>query len=193
MKIIMIILMAIGIIACVTIFTTGCAKKQVKTEEQVKSAEVSTIIKPAEEKKAVDEEALKRTESERLAKLREQERELKLRGEIQEFELKPIYFDFDKSVLRPEAQAILRKKAEWLMANTKFSIVIEGNCDERGTNEYNLALGERRAITAKNFLVSMGVSMDRVSTISYGEEKPADPGHNDKAWAKNRRDEFKVK
>ncbi|HUU80703.1 MAG TPA: peptidoglycan-associated lipoprotein Pal, partial [Acidobacteriota bacterium] len=113
--------------------------------------------------------------------------------EIQEFELKPIYFDFDKSVLRPEAQAILRKKAEWLMANTKFSIVIEGNCDERGTNEYNLALGERRAITAKNFLVSMGVSMDRVSTISYGEEKPADPGHNDKAWAKNRRDEFKVK
>jgi len=188
----MTILMAIGIIACVTIFTTGCAKKQVKTEEQVKSAEVSTT-KPAEEKKAVDEEALKRTESERLAKLREQERELKLRGEIQEFELKPIYFDFDKSVLRPEAQAILRKKAEWLMANTKFSIVIEGNCDERGTNEYNLALGERRAITAKNFLVSMGVSMDRVSTISYGEEKPADPGHNDKAWAKNRRDEFTVK
>jgi len=192
MKIIMTILMAIGIIACVTIFTTGCAKKQVKTEEQVKSAEVSTT-KPAEEKKAVDEEALRRTEAERLAKLREQESELKLRAEIQEFELKPIYFDFDKSVLRPEAQAILRKKAEWLMANTKFSIMIEGHCDERGTNEYNLALGERRAIAAKNFLVSMGVSMDRVSTISYGEEKPADPGHNDKAWAKNRRDEFKVK
>ncbi|MFH1293098.1 MAG: peptidoglycan-associated lipoprotein Pal [Pseudomonadota bacterium] len=193
MKRIMTILMAVGIVGCLTIFTTACAKKHIKTEEQVKSPEVITTARPVEEKKAVDEEALKRTESERLAKLREQEREQKLRAEIQEFELKPIYFDFDKSVLRPEAQAILRKKAEWLMANTKFSIVIEGNCDERGTNEYNLALGERRAITAKNFLVSMGVSMDRVSTISYGEEKPADPGHNDKAWAKNRRDEFKVK
>ena len=107
--------------------------------------------------------------------------------------MKPIYFDFDKSVLRPEAKAILRKKAEWLIANNKFSIVIEGHCDERGTNEYNLALGERRAVEAKNFIVSMGVSIDRVSTISYGEEKPADSGHNEKAWAKNRRDDFRVK
>ncbi|MFH0844393.1 MAG: peptidoglycan-associated lipoprotein Pal, partial [Pseudomonadota bacterium] len=118
---------------------------------------------------------------------------MKFRGEIQEFESERIYFEFDKSDLKPEAQANLKKKAEWLRANTKFSILIEGNCDERGTNEYNLALGERRASAAKNFLISMGVSKDRISTISYGEEKPADPGQNEKAWAKNRRDEFKVK
>jgi len=191
MKRMMTILMAIGIICCLTIFTTACAKKQVKTEEQVKPGEVST--KPAEETKAVDEEALKRAEAERLAKLREQEREMKLRGEIQAFESERIYFDFDKAELKPEAQANLKKKAEWLRANTKFSIQIEGNCDERGTNEYNLALGERRASVAKNFLISMGISADRISTISYGEERPADPGQNEKAWAKNRRDEFKVK
>ena len=192
MKRIMTILMTIGIIGCLTIFTAACAKKQVKTEEQVKSAEVSPA-RPAEEKKAVDEEALKRAEAERLAKLREQERDMKLRREIQEFESERIYFDFDKSNLKPEAQTNLKRKAEWLSANIQFSIVIEGNCDERGTSEYNLALGERRANAAKTFLTSMGVSEIRISAISYGEERPADPGHNEEAWAKNRRDEFKVK
>ncbi|MFH0843884.1 MAG: hypothetical protein V1930_00270, partial [Pseudomonadota bacterium] len=121
MKRMMTILMAIGIVGCLTIFTTSCAKKQVKTEEQVKPGEASTTT-PAEEKKAVDEEALKRAEAERLAKLREQEREMKFRGEIQEFESERIYFEFDKSDLKPEAQANLKKKAEWLRANTKFSI-----------------------------------------------------------------------
>jgi len=118
---------------------------------------------------------------------------MKLRREIQEFESERIYFDFDRSNLKPEAQTNLKRKAEWLRANIQFSIVIEGNCDERGTSEYNLALGERRANAAKTFLTSMGVSEIRISAISYGEERPADPGHNEEAWAKNRRDEFKVK
>lgn len=189
MKRMMTILMAIGIIGCLTVFTTACAKKAIKTEEPAKAAAVS----PAQPEKAVDQEALKRAEAERLAKLREQEREMKLKREIQEFESERIYFDFDKSDLKAEAQANLKNKAEWLRTNAKFSILIEGHCDERGTNEYNLALGERRASSAKNFLISMGVSKDRISTISYGEERPADPSHNEKAWAKNRRDEFKVK
>ena len=83
--------------------------------------------------------------------------------------------------------AILKENAELLKKYPKVKIQIEGHCDERGTNEYNLALGERRANSTKNYLVSLGISPDRISTISYGEEKPLDPGHNEEAWAKNRR------
>jgi peptidoglycan-associated lipoprotein len=106
--------------------------------------------------------------------------------------LGPIYFDFDKSDLRPDALEQLRKNAEWLKANTQYRVRIEGNCDERGTVEYNLALGERRAVAARNYLTKAGISASRLETISYGEEHPVDPGHNEAAWAKNRRDDFVI-
>jgi peptidoglycan-associated lipoprotein len=103
-----------------------------------------------------------------------------------------IYFAFDKSSLTPVAQDNLLRKAEWLRQNPDTTITIEGNCDERGTNEYNLALGDRRAESAKAFLVDLGINPARISTISYGEERPVDPQHNEEAWAKNRRDHFVV-
>jgi len=106
--------------------------------------------------------------------------------------LEPIYFDFDKSNITPDARAILDKNAEWISKNPTAKIRIEGNCDERGTNEYNMALGERRANTAKQYLLNLGVSADRLTMVSYGEEKPMDPGHDEAAWTKNRRDDFKV-
>jgi peptidoglycan-associated lipoprotein len=103
-----------------------------------------------------------------------------------------IYFEFDKSTLTPAAQDNLLQKAEWLRENSDATITIEGNCDERGTNEYNLALGDRRAESAKAFLVDLGIDPARITTISYGEERPVDPRHNEEAWAKNRRDHFVV-
>ena len=106
--------------------------------------------------------------------------------------LEPIFFDFDKSNITPDAKAILDKNAEWISKNPTAKIRIEGNCDERGTNEYNMALGERRANSAKQYLVTLGIAADRPSTVSYGEEKPLDPGHDEAAWTKNRRDDFKV-
>lgn len=106
--------------------------------------------------------------------------------------LEPIFFDFDKSNIRPDAKATLDKNAEWTSKNPTAKIRIEGNCDERGTNEYNMALGERRANSAKQFLVNMGIAADRLSTVSYGEEKPMEAGHDEADWAKNRRDDFKV-
>ena len=112
--------------------------------------------------------------------------------EVRLFESEPIYFDFDESDLKPAARAILTKKAAWLRVNLQYSVRIEGYCDERGTSEYNLALGERRADVAKRFLIALGISEKRLSTISFGEEKPADPRHTEEAWAKNRRDEFKL-
>ena len=106
--------------------------------------------------------------------------------------LEPIYFDFDKSNLKPDATAILAKNAEWISKNPTAKIRIEGNCDERGTSEYNVALGEHRASTAKQYLIKLGVATDRLSTVSYGKEKPICTEHNESCWCKNRRDDFKI-
>jgi peptidoglycan-associated lipoprotein len=103
-----------------------------------------------------------------------------------------IQFDFDSSALTAEAQEILQKKAQWLQDNPEKTSTVEGHCDERGTNEYNLALGDRRAASAKAFLVDLGVSASRLTTISYGEERPVDPGQNEEAWSKNRRCHFTI-
>ncbi|MBU2489281.1 MAG: peptidoglycan-associated lipoprotein Pal [Proteobacteria bacterium] len=103
-----------------------------------------------------------------------------------------IYYAFDSADLSSEAQRILREKADFLKKYPDTRIVIEGHCDERGSNEYNLALGERRAESAKKFLVDLGVASSRMSTISYGEEKPAAMGHGEDAWSLNRRSEFAV-
>jgi peptidoglycan-associated lipoprotein len=108
------------------------------------------------------------------------------------FQSEDIYFDFDSSALSPMSQEVLQRKADWMNENMDATVIVEGHCDERGTAAYNLALGERRADAAKEFLVNLGVSADRVTTISYGEEKPVDPGQNEEAWAKNRRAHFVV-
>lgn len=107
--------------------------------------------------------------------------------------LKTIHFDFDKYNIRADAASTLKDNASWLKSNPNKSIVVEGNTDERGSNEYNMALGERRAKAAKDYLVNLGVTVGNISTVSYGEERPVDPAHNEAAWAANRRDDFVVK
>ncbi len=98
-----------------------------------------------------------------------------------------IFFDFDKSDLRPDAIDTLNRQADWLNTNGAITVTIEGHCDERGTREYNLALGERRAASARQYLESMGVRGGRMETVSYGKERPAVLGSNEAAWAQNRR------
>jgi len=105
--------------------------------------------------------------------------------------LKDVFFDFDSSALTPTAQNTLRDDAKWLLDNPGVNVTVEGHCDERGTNEYNMALGERRARATMMFTKSLGVPASRMSTISYGEEMPLDNGHNEAAWAKNRRSHFR--
>ena len=97
------------------------------------------------------------------------------------------YFGYDKAVLKPGDLAALELHAQVLRRNPDRSVVLEGHCDERGTREYNLALGERRANTISSFLLSAGVSQRQIETVSYGEEQPSDPGHNEAAWQRNRR------
>ncbi|NPV05370.1 MAG: peptidoglycan-associated lipoprotein Pal [Syntrophaceae bacterium] len=107
--------------------------------------------------------------------------------------LESIYFDFDKYVIKPEFRDALKRNAEWLRENPNAKVVIEGNCDERGTNEYNMALGQRRADAAAKYLIDLGIAKDRVSTVSFGEEKPICTESNEACWSKNRRDDFRVK
>jgi len=104
--------------------------------------------------------------------------------------LKIVYFDFDSSSLRPDAMATLKDNAEKIKAVPNVIVQIAGHCDERGTQEYNLALGERRALAVRAYLIQMGVSGDRLVTISYGKEAPAVQGHDEASWSKNRRAEF---
>lgn len=116
----------------------------------------------------------------------------KERAAAQQIEADRIYFGYDSNQLTPEAQAILKQKAQLLQANPGLILLIEGHSDQRGTNEYNLALGERRATAVNDYLVLMGVASSRLSIISYGEEHPAVDGSSESAWAKNRRAQFKV-
>ena len=199
----------IVLILCFGLILTGCPKKTVvKEEPSVKRAEelagerekaAKLEAERAEKEKEAREKELARIREEEAKKAREKEFEKSLvakkepgiEGEVLESKLlKDIHFDFDKYDIRPADAEILKGNAAILMKHPTLKIQIEGHCDERGTSEYNLALGERRANSAKKYLVSLGMRADQISTISYGEEKPLDPGHNEAAWAKNRRDHF---
>ncbi len=98
-----------------------------------------------------------------------------------------VFFDYDKSVVKPEGRTLLNRQAAWLKQYGSVAITIEGHCDERGTREYNLALGERRANAVKDYLVAQGISASRIKTISYGKERPVALGSNEAAWSQNRR------
>lgn len=198
----MAVLLALAFVVSSLLLMSACAKKEMQVTEGVQptAQETKAVEKPATETtteqakqvKSGETEAYKKAEAERLAKLKALEKAQKEAEAKKAFENEKIYFDFDKSDLKPEAQAVLKKKADWLRQHPAYSVRIEGNCDERGTSEYNLALGERRANSAKKFLVALGIAEQRIATISYGEERPVDPRHNEEAWAKNRRDEFKL-
>ncbi len=107
-------------------------------------------------------------------------------------DFKDIHFDYDRYDIKDSDKATLARLANWMINNPYARMTVEGHCDERGTDEYNLALGERRARAAKNYLLASGVDKDRISTVTYGEERPLDTGHNEEAWAKNRRGHFVV-
>lgn len=177
----------IGMLAGLTV---SCAKKVVQEEEtvapkeEIKPAEKPTppvakvtppprpTIKPTEE--ALADAERKRKEDEAI------------------FSNKDIHFDFDRYDLKPEAREILADKAYFLRKYPDVKILIEGHCDERGTNEYNLALGERRANSARQYLILLGIAENRINSISYGEERPLDPASSEEAWARNRRAHFEV-
>jgi peptidoglycan-associated lipoprotein len=170
------------------LFTVSCAKKTVKADTALtQQAEDDAAAAAAEKAKQEEEARLRALEEQRLKEEEAAARKLAARNM---FLNEDIYFEFDSAALLAEAQAILEKKAEWLRNNSDVTATIEGHCDDRGTNEYNLALGDRRAASAKTFLMDLGIAGARLNCISFGEERPVDPGHNEEAWAKNRRGHF---
>jgi peptidoglycan-associated lipoprotein len=191
----------IGLIVCLSIMVmTGCAKKSAVKDQAVSAEEKAAADRAAEQARAKAEaEAKARADQEaRLAaeQKAKEEAEAKVAPQAaavkEELTFKDVLFDYDKFSLKPESRDILKQLAEWLTNNKNKIVLIEGNCDERGTTEYNLALGERRAKEAMKYLVELGVDGKRIKTISYGKERPFDPGHTEEAWAKNRRDHFVV-
>lgn len=175
--------------------TMSCAKKSVMTDPSDTAGVTDT--QTAEQQAAAEAAALEKQKAEEAAqRLHEQSIQEAAAAERQAlrqaFENEDVLFDYDSAVLTWEAQQTLKDKARWMMENSGVNVVIQGHCDERGTTEYNLALGERRANAVKLFLMDLGISGARMTTISYGEEKPLDPGHDETAWRRNRRAHFVV-
>jgi peptidoglycan-associated lipoprotein len=169
----------------------GCAKQElVKKDDQIAPAATattpakaaSTTTQSAQQSPTGQQAAAKQvvTDSAKQAKSSDQ-----LTAALDK-----VFFAFDSNALSDEARATLAKNAAFLKQNKSATVRIEGNCDERGSDEYNLALGEKRAQAARQYLITLGTAANRLSVISYGKEKPADQGHSEEAWAKNRRDEF---
>ncbi len=180
------------------VFTVSCAKKTVISESPTgvtvdQSAEDAAAAEAAElAKQRAMEEAQLKADALKEAQLNDAEFAKKAAAE-RRFQSQDIHFGYDSSELSPMSKTLLKEKALWLEANSNVLVSIEGHCDDRGTTEYNLALGERRALSAKQFLVNLGISESRLATISYGEERPLALEVTEAAWAKNRRAHFVVK
>ncbi len=188
MKINRILLVCLAVALLVSTGFYGCAKKQVKetggleTQKPMEKAPPEAAPEKAPPAEVQTKEAPPGPKEQPAAV--EEGKAVKA--------LKDVFFDFDSYVIRPDDASVLQQDAGWIKAHSGVIVTVEGNCDERGTVEYNLALGQRRADAVKNYLVSLGIPADRLKTISFGKSKPFDTGHNEAAWAKNRRDHFVV-
>ena len=176
------------LLSCLIIMS-GCAEKKatVKSEPpQIQETAPAPMPPPAPE-------TSKQPTTTETAKIKEAAGEQSsLMGATEKSPVRDINFDFDNSSIRPDAREILKVNADYLLNHRVSSIVVEGHCDERGTAEYNMALGQRRAQETKNYLVNLGINESIIKTISYGKERPLDPASNEEAWAKNRRAHFVV-
>lgn len=189
------LLVILFFISCLFLFS--CSKKQIKSEGVISKPPTTAEDEAEKAKKRVrikEQEPPASDQALREKALREEEaRRLKEASDKAHFESEDIYFEFDQYILSDSAKQNLNKKAQWLKNFPTAKALIEGHCDERGSAEYNLALGQRRADAAMEYLVSLGISAGRISTVSFGKEKPIDPGHTEEAWVKNRRAHFVLK
>jgi peptidoglycan-associated lipoprotein len=179
--------------------TVSCAKKTIvsdgttiedqATEEGAEAAAAAA----AEAKVLAEQERIKAQELQDQMAKEQALKEAKILAARNRFGNQNIHFDFDSAQLSSMAKLLIKEKAEWLGTNSGVAAVVEGHCDDRGTTDYNIALGERRAIAVKNYLVNLGISGSRLTTVSFGEEKPLDSAANETAYRKNRRAQFVIK
>ncbi len=178
-------ILALGsVVVSISLLTGGCAKKQVESEPAVSTEKqpVAEVVVDVGENPGTEESITSTPVTPEFG------------GTISEARthapMLPVYFDFDKSNIKEDQVSRIETNGAFLKDNMRAEIIIQGNCDERGTQEYNMALGERRAQSAKKYLTNLGVDAGRIMTISYGEEKPLVHGHDEFVWAQNRRDDF---
>ncbi len=181
-------------------FTVSCAKKTIMSDAPAVQDQTTSADSDAAAKAAADAAAAAKAEAERIAQqnLEDQmasEKALELSKAMaakKRFANQDIHFKYDSSELTSMAKILLKEKSAWLKENSSVAVSIEGHCDERGTTEYNLALGERRASAVKMYLLDLGISGSRLNTISYGEEQPMDTGSSEDAYQQNRRAHFSI-
>lgn len=182
------------VLAIVMFVGYGCASKTVPTGQKALTAEEQARLDQEEALKRKEREA--RISEEELAKTRAErermEKEKSLQTQKTALPVSDIFFEYDSYTVQAEDMVKIKELGEWLKSNSGARIVVEGHCDERGTVEYNLALGQKRAEVVKNHLTKLGVDEKRLRVISFGKEMPADPGHTEEAWAKNRRVHFAI-
>jgi peptidoglycan-associated lipoprotein len=186
--------LALVLALLVAFSVSSCAKKKISSEPATTTSEEEAQRRAEEEARQKELERQRALEEEELGdeKLSEEMTEQRTGSAKSIFENEDVYFEFDSIRLGPEAQEILARKAAWLRANPTAEITIEGHCDNRGTTEYNLALGEGRAQSVSAFLVDLGIDSSRLNTISYGEERPIDHAQTEEGWARNRRAHFVI-
>ncbi|MCP4721221.1 MAG: peptidoglycan-associated lipoprotein Pal [Desulfobacteraceae bacterium] len=172
--------------------TVSCAKKTIVSEPTT-IEDQATVEAEAKAEALAEQERIKAAELQDQMAKEQALKEAKLLAAKNRFSNQNIHFDFDSAQLSSMAKMLLKEKAEWLSANSVVLATIEGHCDERGTTDYNIALGERRAIAAKNYLLNLGISESRLTIVSFGEEKPLDSGTSEEAFRKNRRAQFVIK
>lgn len=178
------------VVSCAVMAAGGCAKPEMASSEEAVGAAPSTAAKPPHPAETVQDASAQQAsdkEDEMRASLAPVPGAAELNSAPEQ-----IYFAFDSHALSREARDTLVKNARVMKADPEVKMRIEGHCDERGSDGYNLALGEKRASTAMQYLTTLGITPDRLTIVSYGEEKPAAPAHDEEAWSRNRRDEFVI-
>ncbi len=178
--------------------TVSCAKKTIVSDgttiEDQATVEAEAAAKATADAKALaEQERIKAQELEDQMAREQALKDAKILAAKNRFGNQNIHFEFDSAQLSSMAKQLIKEKAEWLSANSGVVAVIQGHCDDRGTTDYNIALGERRAIAVRNYLVNLGISGARLTTVSFGEEKPLDQGTSEAAYRKNRRAQFVIK
>lgn len=187
------VVMVVLLLALPALICGGCGRKAARVEQQELVREVPPqAVEPSAEAAEEDlslrlPEGIPEETLEELPPVAAREKVF-----LETSPLEDVRFDYDRAIIRKDAAEVLARNAAWLIDHPTVEAMIEGHCDERGTVEYNVALGERRAASVRKYLVRLGIDANRLFTISYGEERPVDPRHNEDAWAKNRRAHFLV-
>lgn len=180
---------ALVMVLPIMLFTASCSKQAAQTKSE---STTGPEVQKAEAQKAQDRPAEEAKPDRQLEADRLQAETAAREAALAAFVGENIHFDFDSFLLSDRARQILVAKAEYLRTNPDITVIVEGHCDDRGTNEYNVALGERRAQSVKTFLVNLGIDTNRLSTVSYGEERPIATGHDEASLAENRRAQFVI-